>query len=309
MHSTLSVGTRLTGMITRFSSAFVTLQPKISVVITLMFIASSAWILGQLVWQVQEGHSSVTVWRANSPQGSLSTNDQPSDISEILNANLFGLYSEKVIPIEKPIVKDAPKTKLNLVLVGAVSSSDNVNSLAVIANRGSQATYGIGERIEGTQVKLKAVFIDRVIIDNTGRDETLMLEGIEYSKRAIENRSPTSNVKGGGGIGNNASAPLDQLSEIRNQILEDPQNVLRYIRLSQVKKDNRLIGYRVRPGSQRALFDSIGLQDGDIAIQLNGEDLTDPASMGKVWQSISELTELNLTVDRDGQNHEIYIAF
>ena len=55
----------------------------------------------------------------------------------------------------------------------------------MIANRGTQATYGINEEIEGTRAKLKAVLIDRVIIDNSGRDETLMLEGIEYKRLAV----------------------------------------------------------------------------------------------------------------------------
>lgn len=70
------------------------------------------------------------------------------------------------------MIQDAPKTRLNLVLVGAVASSNPKLSLAVIANRGTQATYGINEEIEGTRAKLKAVLVDRVIIDNSGRDET-----------------------------------------------------------------------------------------------------------------------------------------
>ncbi|GAL26377.1 general secretion pathway protein C [Vibrio variabilis] len=42
---------------------------------------------------------------------------------------------------------------------------------------------------------------------------------------------------------------------------------------------------------------------------LNGADLTDPAAMGQIYQSITELTELNLTVERDGQQHDIFIQF
>ncbi len=128
--------------------------------------------------------------------------------------------------------------------------------MAIIANRGSQSTYGIGEQIEGTQAKLKAVFIDRVIIDNSGRDETLMLEGIEYSRRALQQDSVTSSQ----GVGNNQV----RLADIRAQVVEDPQSILRYIRLSQVKRNDRLLGYRVRPGNERALFDSVGLQEGGI---------------------------------------------
>ncbi|MFS1426027.1 hypothetical protein LMH73_002250 [Vibrio splendidus] len=41
-----------------------------------------------------------------------------------------------------------------------------------------------------------------------------------------------------------------------------------------------LVGYRVRP--ERALFDSVGLQDGDIAVELNGADLTEPSAMVEI---------------------------
>ena len=84
---------------------------------------------------------------------------------------------------------------------------------------------------------------------------------------------------------------------------------MQYIRLSQVRREGDIVGYRVGPGSQRDLFDAVGLKEGDIATQLNGADLSDPSAMGKVWQSISDMTELNLTVERDGQRHEIFIEF
>ncbi|MDN3684056.1 hypothetical protein QW180_09275 [Vibrio sinaloensis] len=36
-------------------------------------------------------------------------------------------------------------------------------------------------------------------------------------------------------------------------------------------------------------------------------DLKDSAAMGEIFQSLSQLTELTLTVERDGQPYEIYI--
>ncbi|GAM54672.1 general secretion pathway protein C [Vibrio ishigakensis] len=76
-----------------------------------------------------------------------------------------------------------------------------------------------------------------------------------------------------------------------------------------MNRDGKLVGYRVRPGRDRALFDSVGLQDGDIAVELNGADLTNPASMGEIWKNLNQLSELNLTVERDGQRYDIYLQF
>lgn len=281
-------------------------QQKLSLITCCVLIAMSAWILGQLAWFVEPAEQSVTPWKA---QASSSSRPQSTlDISSLQKSHLFGEYNaETPQVIEQPVIQDAPKTRLNLVLVGAVASSDPNRSLAVIANRGKQATYGISEEIEGTRAKLKAVLVDRVIIDNSGRDETLMLEGLEYKRLAVS--APAKPRASASVRGNNPGSAEEKLEEIKAKITKDPQQIFQYVRLSQVKRDGNVIGYRVSPGKDPELFKSVGLQSGDIATQLNGQDLTDPAAMGSIFRSISDLTELNLVVERDGQQHDIFIEF
>lgn len=283
-------------------------QGKISLLLTLLFIALSAWLVGQLAWGLAYQDQQVTRWTPIPVNGHSSSNvasqGQQQAVTRLLDAHLFGHYSQQAAP--KPVVQqvvDAPKTRLNLVLVGAVASSSGDKSLAVVANRGKQNTYGIGETIDGTRAVLKVVMIDRVIIENQGQDETLMLEGVKYSKLSeSQAHQPVKSAQSTG-------LPAEQLEQIRREITQNPQQIMQYIRLSQVKKDGRVVGYRVGPGKNRELFDSVGLKQGDIATQMNGADLSDPAAMGKIWQSISDLTELNLTVDRNGQQHDIFIEF
>jgi general secretion pathway protein C len=297
-------------------SAFLVLavkqQGKLSAWVTLLLIAISAWILGQLSWQLIPQDSEVARWSPNAVitqpgQGSNNANSGDA-VASLLDAHLFGRYSDKPAakPKPKPVVKDAPKTRLSLVLVGVVASSVEESSLAVIANRGQQQTYGIGEQLEGTRASLKNVLVDRVIIDNQGQDETLMLEGVEYSKLAQESQ-PLVPPPSDSNVGD--LPDVNEIEQIRREISQNPQQIMQYIRLSQVRRDGNTVGYRVGPGSQRELFDAVGLKDGDIATQLNGADLSDPSAMGKVWQTISDMTELNLTVERDGQRHEIFIEF
>lgn len=282
------------------------LQQKLSLITCCVLIAISAWILGQLAWFIEPAEQSITPWKA---QASSSSRPQSTlDISSLQKSHLFGEYNaETPQVIEQPVIQDAPKTRLNLVLVGAVASSDPKRSLAVIANRGKQATYGISEEIEGTRAKLKAVLVDRVIIDNSGRDETLMLEGLEYKRLSVS--APAKPRASASVRGNNPGSAEEKLEEIKATITKDPQQIFQYVRLSQVKRDGSVIGYRVSPGKDPELFKSVGLQSGDIATQLNGQDLTDPAAMGSIFRSISDLTELNLVVERDGQQHDIFIEF
>ncbi|MGC9401082.1 type II secretion system protein GspC [Vibrio genomosp. F10] len=289
----------------------VVIQQRASLLLCVLLLVLSAWMLGKVFWLVQSPVDSVTPWVAQ-PISKQNKAQSTIDTSSLTGSHLFGEYKQESKPIEKPVVQDAPKTRLNLTLVGVVASSDNGKSLAVIANRGRQATYGLNEQIEGTRVQLKAVFNDRVIIDNSGRDETLMLAGIDYSKLSQNTAQNTAAVRPSVNRQGNNPVKSDNesnLETVRAQISEDPQKIFQYVRMSQVKRDGNVIGYRVTPGKEPELFRSVGLESGDIATQLNGHDLTDPVSMSKVFSAISELSELNLTVERDGQTHDINIEF
>ncbi|MCR9922911.1 type II secretion system protein GspC [Vibrio alginolyticus] len=301
----LSAGLSSRPLLAQIKSNHYTIQAKLSLLLTCLFIAITGWILGKIVWLAIPQSSEVPQWRPSASSVAASNKGDAIDFNALQNANLFGKYTEqKAAVVEQPIVKDAPKTRLNLTLVGAVASSDANTSLAVIANRGKQATYGLGEEIEGTRATLKAVLVDRVIIDNQGRDETLMMEGIEYKKlsespqvaRAQAQRAEAATSDVGG-----------KLEQIREEIAKDPQSVFKYITISPVKKDGDIVGYRVSPGRDAALFNDVGLQPGDIAVQLNGIDLSDPSSSVQLMQVMSDPQELNLTVERDGQQYDIYI--
>ncbi|OCH40211.1 type II secretion system protein GspC [Aliivibrio fischeri] len=284
-------------------------QSTIAKSLTVILVAWFAWICGSLFWSMLAPQTSVSKWTPKTVAVAVSQGKQGKDsLSELLNSQVFGRFNaEQKIDQPKAVeVKDAPKTRLNLTLSGVVASSEPSLSLAVIANRGKQNTYGINETIDGTRASVKAISADRIIISNNGRDETLMLEGVEYTKISTER-----NITGSSGtvLGNNRqNSNQDELDKIRKEMAQNPQSVLKYIRLSQVSDNGKIKGYRVNPGKDRKLFDSVGLKPGDIATSLNGVDLTDPAAMSSLWKNMSEMTELNLTVLRNGQLYDIFVG-
>lgn len=290
------------GQWTQLAHRWVQNQALLSMLLTLLLTALIAWLMGILLWALFTPSSNVVRWSAPSVSTSnVVPSNQTDSLSPLLQSHLFGRYTQTETK-KQQVAKDAPQTRLNLTLVGAVASSNDKLSLAIIANQGKQATYGVGETIDGTRVTLTAVYVDRVIISNQGRDETLMLQGIDY------NQSPQSITRQPVAQKNEAKGVAD-LDYIRQKISSDPQKIFQYIRLSQVMDNGQLKGYRVRPGRERVLFDQVGLEDGDIATALNGQDLTDPSKMATLWKTALESMEWNLTVERDGQTHDIYIQF
>ncbi len=293
--------------LSKYLSLVLRWQNPLSLIITLGCLTMAGWMFGQLIWLIPAQNSVSMPW---SPQPVVRQASAPTtDITALQASHLFGVYNPQAAPVVAPPVQvDAPQTRLNLTLVGVVASNDDAFSLAVIANRGQQATYGLNEQIEGTRVTLKAVFADRVIIDNAGRDETLMLDGVDYEQLTIQ--SPASQLENSAVNESMSRRDVEsKLSAIRSAIRQNPREIFQYVSLSQVKQDEQIIGYRVSAGRDPALFEAVGLQNGDIAVQLNGLDLTEPSAMTQIFQAVNDLTELNLTVDRDGQQYDIYIQF
>lgn len=275
-------------------------QAKISRGLTVVLLVVCAWLAGELVWWMVDSPSVVS--RSIRASGEVTrTAPERLNLSSLQNSHLFGRYTQEA-PAEAAPIQEAPKSRLNLVLVGAVVSSNSEKSLAVIANKGQQETVGIGEAIQGTRAKLVQVHSDRVIIDNAGRNETIMLQGIDYSAQSAPSSSSSK-----GSSSHRVEVSPDTLERIREEIRQDAKQVFQYVRMSQIKEGDDVVGYRLSPGKDRELFDEVGLQNGDIAVQINGLDLKDAAAMTQVFNALSELTELTLTVEREGQPYEIYI--
>ncbi|PQJ64937.1 type II secretion system protein GspC [Photobacterium angustum] len=275
-------------------------QRTLTRLLTWLLVVILAWISGRMVWMLLAPPTTVAPWQAKSVK--VATSGSDINVGNLLSMNLFGQYNAQPKAVEATVKKDAPQTRLNLKLVGVVASSDPQSAFAVITNNGKQNTYGVNEVVDGTRVTLKAVYNDRVIISNSGRDETVMLEGLKFSKSAQPATQKSTSNKA-----TKPNVDSSKLAEIKKKILAQPQSLFSYIRLSQVKKDGEVQGYRVNPGKDRILFDSVGLKANDLAVAINGNSLTDPSVMAKLWAELSSATDFTLTVERGGQVHDIHI--
>ena len=225
----------------------------------------------------------------------------PLDVRSLLQLALFGkvpvVAKTPVAPTtpQGALNRNAPRTRLNLTLTGVLASTVPSRSIAVIIQAGQEASYGIGETISGTNAKLRDILPDRVILNNQGQDETLMLDGEEFK----------SNVPGAAPP--RAPSQSSALSQLRDDLVKDPGKLLDYITISPAMQDGKLQGYRINPGKDVAFFHRLGLQSNDLAISINGNDLRDNAQAMQIMNQLSSMTEMNLTVERNGLSQDIYI--
>lgn len=278
---------------------------KAAKIINLILFSLLAWSLGKIAWGLFETPSVASPITVSSH---LPSKKEVIDynLSDMLRYHLFGRYmkQENVKPI-KPNLGNLPLSKMNLKLVGVVASTIEERSTAIIAHKNVQGVYGINDNIEGTRVNLRYILSDRVILDNNGRDETLMLDGVDFVQmpnNAFSQQKPAQPAQTAN-VSNN-----DDLHQIRQEIIKSPQSLLKYITLAQERNEDEILGYLLGPGKDKRLFESAGLQQGDIAVEINNVDLTDPTQMNLIWTNLKDASEISLSVLRGGQIHHINIG-
>lgn len=292
-------------------------QQKIAQTISFVLLLYIAYLAAQLTWLLMP-----------SPENSLindhqviksDTKKQPVSINALQALNLFGIYD--ALPAEKVIeIQDAPETQLNLTLAAAVASDDINASAAVIENKGKQETYGIGDMIVDTKATLEQVLIDRVLIKHSGRMETLMLDGFDYQKLSSSKVSKVQNTKdkqkqerpspsNDRVMDQRDNKELSkQASTLKEDINEDPSKIADYLTITPQRENGNIVGYQLRPGKQPEFFTNAGLISGDLAIQMNGYDLTEPSEAAQALMALKTEQQISLLVDRKDGTTEILIS-
>ena len=95
-------------------------------------------------------------------------------VNQITSANLFG------DPAPKPVVRNAPKTTLNLTLQGVLSTSDPAMARAIITSGKSKTElYSVGENIQGAGASVKEIRPHEVLLNRNGATESLPLAKLD----------------------------------------------------------------------------------------------------------------------------------
>ncbi len=213
-----------------------------------------------------------------------------ADYSALTESHLFGEAAEQAAPLVAAVV-DAPDTTLSLTLRGILSKEADLNGSVIIeGSRGDSKTYFTGQEIDNADgATLHSVYFDRVLLDRSGRLETLRL--------------PKEHTASTGAPMGMAMPPMpqsDSMAPLREVISDNAGRLTEIIRPIPHVQEGQIVGFRVNPGRDRAGFEALGFQPGDVVTDINGTVLDDPSQGLAVFQALGEATQANVTVLRDG---------
>jgi general secretion pathway protein C len=219
--------------------------------------------------------------------------DLPTDLGKLTNSHLFGEARAEAAPVVETV--DAPDTSLSLSLTGILSGGPKGRAI-ISANRGQERTYQVGDSVDNADgATLHSVEPDRVLLNRNGKLETLRLPQ-QLSSATARATSPVL-----------PPAAAQPAGSLRQVISENASRLTDVVRLAPHVQEGKVVGFRVNPGRDRATFEALGLQAGDVVTDINGTVLDDPSQGLQVFEALGETTQANVTVLREGTPQVIVI--
>jgi len=224
--------------------------------------------------------------------------------------HLFGEADEVVQDVQEEI--NAPKTRLRLMLLGVFTAADKSQSSAIIAEQGRDGEFfKVGDRVQG-RTRLSQVYEDKVILDNSGKLETLTFEdsnklaaGITQSTSKPKKTTTKRSVRKRGGDFKKALRKIktpDQFVDFAKEQLEDPQKALNDIGLKSSGD-----GYILT--NSATMLMSLGMKPGDKLISVNGHSLGDPEQDKTIIDEVRDSGNASIVIERGSRRMTINHSF
>ena len=277
-------------------------MPRVIQVINLLLVIWIAATLASLTWALLSPQDSTQPVAVVTENVAAPVNPDRQLISQMPAWHLMGMALQGDKPLLTNTPVEAPDTKLKLVLKGALASDDPAHARAIIADpRGKEEQYAVGDKLPGN-AELSEIHADRVILKRNGRFETLRLPTDKKSSNKVASRSA--------GAHRRASSPRQQLTSVRQQLKRGSTNFADLLRVTPKRgKDGKTIGYTLSPGRNPDLFKQVGLQQGDVAIQINNIRLDNPANSARALKSLKGGDSVTVTVVRSGQEKVVSLEW
>ena len=210
------------------------------------------------------------------------------DLTALLSSHLFGVAPHSA----GSLAEDAPQTSLPLVLTGVIAGSDPSAGLAILGpSPQAVRVYAVGDRVPGGAT-LAAVLAQKVLLRQNGVLQSLPLPQQETETAAPPNTAALTPEQ--------TQAP-QFAARMRSLVARRPQILAELLRPEPVFSGGHQLGYRVYPGSNPVAFARLGLQPGDLVLDINGTPLNDPAQDQQILATLGDSSEATVTVLRAGQ--------
>jgi general secretion pathway protein C len=215
------------------------------------------------------------------------------DYEIILRNNPFGFDAGTLKPLTHSGEKAAAIS--DMTLIGTVTGPEVYSFAIFMAGKGTQEVYRVGESIPGVG-KLKRVETDKVFIG--GRER--MIEVPIADIVTITDVTPAQKTPGGSSFARSigqGSYIVDQKKV--EQAIEHPNQLMTDARLQPNITDGKQEGYVLREVRPGGIYQSLGLQNGDVLLRINEYNISNPENALQAFTALRGMERVQLDILRN----------
>jgi general secretion pathway protein C len=259
------------------------------------------WQAGSLVWKFWLLEQESTQAAALAPSSSV--NRESESFEDLLRYPLIRSASNSAAGDASST--DAPKTSLNLKLVGLMYSTDKRQARAIIESEQEGArSYSTHERV-ADKAEIYRIETDRVILLHAGRREALLLDPEQDAAgdQAGADARPTDDA-----AQNPSSAELQAAAS--QGPAKGPRkldDVMRDFSATPVLEDGEMVGFRLEALRQPEIMSEWGIGPDDVITAVNGTPLNSQGRIMVLFDKLKRRREFELTLSNGGDSRIVTI--
>jgi len=218
------------------------------------------------------------------------------EYAPLMKNNIFGIQSgelKQLTASSMPAVQ-----QMNFTLIGTVSGPKELSYAIFRNNSGIQEIFKIGDSVFGAG-KLHSVKKDKVLIQSSEGVKELPIEDIVKVREIKSTQSSqTLGVTGFTQRVGRSSYIVDQTK--LQQIIANPSQIMTDARLKPNSSNGRTEGFilsEVKPGG---IYQSLGLQDGDVLLKINEYEISNPEVALQALTALKGLDRVEIDLIRAG---------
>jgi type II secretion system protein C len=241
------------------------------------------------------------------------------DLEFIKTSNIFKTNSaEGKSPTENQMAKCEKtngRSNLPYKLVNTVVLQDSVKSVAAVQVRSDLSSFREGDTIENT-ARIDRIERLSLLVKNlqSGTCETITNENELLSSSRISVLSPSASKafteakKKMAGIDNEGNK-FSISKTLINEKIKDISSILTQARGIQMNNPDGSMSFKIVDIEPGGIFSYLGIQDQDMITQINGRKINDLNEIMSLFGKLQNLDNLQLTINRDGQEVPLEYSF
>ena len=235
------------------------------------------------------------------------------DRKVILSRNLFNASTLAPV-IEVPVAEDLEATRLPLKLHATAASNDSARSLAIVEDleSGEHLVVRVGGELSDGKARVLLIERKRVVLTENGTTRELTFDEGQPAGVSRRSRPTRTSSRSRSSRSSRLTRRSRRPSPVREAIqplakdrfavpretvedlVRNPNSLLSQADLVPAFEDGEMIGVKIRRPKAGSVFEQLGIQDGDVIVELNGVAIDSPEQTARIMAELATADEISI---------------